>query len=81
MITVAIWGELRPAVGGRHTVDLDARSIGELMRKLEEQYPRTQPFIEDGIAVSINGTIYQDSWNKPLPDNAEIYLLPRIAGG
>ena len=81
MITISVWGALRPAVGDTDTITLDAQSIGELMRKLEEQYPRTQPFIEAGIAVSIDGTIYQDSWDQPLPRNAEIYLLPRIAGG
>ncbi len=81
MATIHIWGALRPCVGGAETIDLQAGTIGELMRLLEEQYPLTEPFIESGIAVSINGTIYQDSWQKSLPDNAEIYLLPRIAGG
>lgn len=81
MIKVHVWGALRPAVGNAETIDIDAESIGELMRKLEEQHPRTHSFIEQGIAVSINGTIYQDSWNQPLPADAEIYLLPRIAGG
>lgn len=81
MITVTVWGALRPAVDGNDTISLDANTIGELMRKLEEQFPRTQRFIDEGIAVSIDGTIYQDSWNQPLPPDAEIYLLPRIAGG
>ena len=81
MITISVWGALRPAVGDRESITLDAGTIGELMRKLEEQYPRTQRFIDEGIAVSIDGTIYQDSWSQPLPADAEIYLLPRIAGG
>ena len=68
-------------MGGAETIDLQATTIGELMRLLEEQYPLTEPFIESGIAVSINGTIYQDSWQQPLPQGSEIYLLPRIAGG
>ncbi|MFT5352116.1 MAG: hypothetical protein ACI9MF_002943 [Gammaproteobacteria bacterium] len=32
------------------------------MAKLEERYPLMSEHIETGIAVSINGTIYQDSW-------------------
>jgi hypothetical protein len=40
-----------------------------------------KPHIERGIAVSINGKIFRDSWDQALPPNAEIYLLPRIAGG
>jgi len=81
MATVHLWGALRPAVGGEESVELNAATFGELLRLLEEQYPRTQPFIDEGIAVSINGTIYQDDWRQPLPKQAEIYLLPRIAGG
>jgi hypothetical protein len=33
------------------------------------------------VAVSINGKIFRDSWQEPLPEGAEIYLLPRIQGG
>lgn len=81
MATIKLWGALRPAADDVETVEIEAASIGELMRKLEQRYPRMTPHIKNGIAVSINGTIYQDSWGQPLPDNAEIYLLPRIQGG
>jgi len=37
--------------------------------------------IEKGIAVAIDGTIYRDTWSKKLPPGAEIFLLPRLAGG
>ena len=39
------------------------------------------PHIARGIAVSINGKIYRDSWSEKIPADAEIYLLPRIQGG
>ena len=39
------------------------------------------PHIARGIAVSINGKIFRDSWGEKLPPGAEIYLLPRIQGG
>jgi molybdopterin converting factor small subunit len=38
-------------------------------------------YIKRGIAVSINGRIWRDSWDTPLPNGAEIYLMPRIPGG
>ncbi len=81
MATVELWGALREAVGDKTSIDIEARTIRELMQKLEDRYPQLLPHIEEGIAVSINGTIYQDSWQQPLPDGAEIYLLPRIQGG
>lgn len=81
MAEVKIWGSLRPATGGAATIDIEATTIRELLRKLEERYPDTAPFIKAGIAVSIDGVLYRNSWEQKLPVSAEIYLLPRIAGG
>ena len=81
MVEVALWGSLSAAAGGKKTLDIEAKDIRELFRKLAEQYPGLEPLIERGIAVSIDGVIYRDTWSKELPEGAEIYLLPRIAGG
>ncbi len=80
-ITVHLWGGLRPAVGGAESVELHATTIRELMRALCDQYPKLQSHVDEGIAVSIDGTIYRDDWSQKLPADAEIYLLPRIEGG
>jgi molybdopterin synthase sulfur carrier subunit len=81
MVNVVLWGSLRAAAGGTAAVDIEARDIRDLFRKLEAEYPGIKPHIERGIAVSINGRIFRDSWGERIPDNAEVYLLPRIAGG
>ena len=81
MPEIHLWGALRPAADGANSVAIEAQTIRELFRKLEEQYPAMAPHIARGIAVSINGKIYRDSWNEKLPEKAEIYLLPRIQGG
>ena len=62
-------------------LDIEAKDIHELLRKLTERYPGLEPYIERGIAVSIDGVIYRDTWSKELPQGAEIFLLPRLAGG
>jgi sulfur-carrier protein len=81
MAEIHLWGALRPAAGGASSVDVEAETIRELFRKLEERYPAMATFIARGIAVSIDGKIFRDSWNEKLPQGAEIYLLPRIQGG
>jgi molybdopterin converting factor small subunit len=80
-LTIHLWGALRPHADGAETVLVEARTIRELFRKLEEQFPGMAPHIRRGIAVSINGKIYRDQWETVLPQDAEIYLLPRIQGG
>jgi sulfur-carrier protein len=81
MVDVHLWGALRPLVGGALVVSMDAKNIRELFRKLVEDYPGMEPHIKRGVAVSIDGKIYRDSWDTALPETAEIYLLPRIPGG
>ncbi len=81
MVQVTLWGSVGAAAGGQQKVDIEARTIRELLRKLAERYPGLEPLVENGIAVSIDGVIYRDTWSKELPEDAEIMLLPRLAGG
>lgn len=81
MAEIHLWGALRPAAGGASVVSVNAKTIRELFRRLEETYPGMAPHIARGVAVSIDGRIYRDDWGRDLPDGAEIYLLPRIQGG
>jgi molybdopterin converting factor small subunit len=81
MVEVTLWGALSAAVGGKEKLEVEAKDIRELFRNLAVQYPALGPFIERGIAVSIDGVIYRDTWSKELPKNAAIFLLPRLAGG
>lgn len=81
MADIHLWGALRPAAGGASVVQVEAKTIRELFRKLEDRYPGMAPHIARGVAVSIDGKIYRDTWDQELTEGAEIYLLPRIQGG
>ena len=81
MAEIHLWGALRPAADGASVVSIEAKTIRELFRKLAEDYPGMEPHIARGVAVSIDGRIYRDDWQRELPEGAEIYLLPRIQGG
>jgi molybdopterin converting factor small subunit len=81
MVEVKLWGALGAVTGGRDSLEMEAKDIRELFRKLAEQFPGFEPYIKQGIMVSIDGVLYRDSWSKELPGDAEIFLLPRMAGG
>lgn len=52
-----------------------------LMTALTDRYPAFPAMLERGVAVSINGQIFRDDWTQRVPQNAEIFLIPRIEGG
>jgi sulfur-carrier protein len=81
MVEVTLWGALAAAAEGNSKVEVEARDIRELFKRLSERFPGLVPLMDRGIAVAIDGTIYRDTWSKQLPAGAEIYLLPRLAGG
>jgi molybdopterin converting factor small subunit len=81
MVEVKLWGALSAVTGGKDRLDIQARDIRELLRKLAEAYPGAEPYVKQGIAVAIDGQLYRDDWSKELPEDGEIFLLPRMSGG
>ncbi|MDJ0824914.1 MAG: MoaD/ThiS family protein [Rhodobacter sp.] len=81
MVEVTLWGSLAALVDGQKQIEVDAKDIRELFRKLAERYPALRGPIENDIAVSVDGVIYRDSWSKELPEDAEIFLMRRLVGG
>jgi molybdopterin converting factor small subunit len=81
MVEVTLWGSLAAAAEGNSKVEIEARNIRELFKRLSERFPGLEPLVDRGIAVAIDGTIYRDTWSKELPTGTEIYLLPRLTGG
>ena len=81
MPEVELFGGLRDSAGGAKVVNVEGETIAELMHNLAKTYPAMQERIDQGIAVAIDGNIYRDDWEQPIPKGAEVVLLTRIAGG
>ena len=81
LVQVSLNGALRSAAGGVASVDVEAGTIRELITKLVERFPDLTVEVDRGIAVAIDGVVYRDDWTQRIPDNAEVFLMPRIAGG
>ena len=78
---VFLTGPIRSAAGEAASIEIEAGNIRELLRKLVEQYPKMDQHLEQGIAVSVDGTIYRDDRDIIIPPGVEVVLLPRIQGG
>jgi molybdopterin converting factor small subunit len=66
---------------GPESIDLEAASVEEMMQALLLRFPDLQEHLDRGVAVSINGQIFRDDWTVSIPQDAEVYLIPRIEGG
>lgn len=81
MAHVVLMGNLRQYTGGIAELEVNALNIRQLFRKLGEIYPDLAPHLEEGLAVAIDGQIYQDTLLEPIGETSEVHLLPQIAGG
>ena len=71
----------QPWAGDVTELELDVPNIRALIRALEERFPGLGEQVEESMAVAIDGVIFQDSYLDPIPADAEVALIPRIAGG
>ena len=81
MARIVLTGNLQLHTEGVKELELDVNTIRQLMRQLTTRYPGLPADLEDDVAVSIDGTIYQDDWFAEIAPDSEVHLLPKIGGG
>ena len=81
MARVVLVGNLAQLTGGVAEFDLPATSVKQLFQQLSDLYPLIGPHLEEGVAVAIDGQIYQDALLEPIGADGEVFILPQIAGG
>jgi molybdopterin synthase sulfur carrier subunit len=81
MARVVLVGNLAQITGGVAEFDLSATSVKQLFQQLTELHPALGRHLDEGVAVAIDGQIYQDALLEPISRDSEVFLLPQIAGG
>lgn len=81
MVEVTLWGNLKPFADGNSVVEVEAKTTGQLLDRLEAAYPGLADHIEAGVSISVNGRVIATSLTEPIPEDAEVVLLPRLKGG
>src|SRR5438094_1703582 len=89
-VTILIPTPLRPFVGGRDSLQLEARSVGELLDRLTGEHAALKPhlFATDGrlrsfVNVYVNDRDIRQLAQRETPVKAgdTISIIPSIAGG
>ena len=81
MVDVTLWAGLQLLADNQKVVHVEARTIREMFRKLEELYPALADPICGQVAVAVDGVIYRNNWSQKLPEKAEVMLMRRLSGG
>ena len=87
MATVYIPTMLLPLTGGLKQVDLEGRSVRQIIDGLDELYPGIKErLVEDGqirsnLAVAIDGDLARMGLLERVQDASEIHFVPAIGGG
>jgi len=82
MARVVLVGNLAQLTGGVTEFDLSVTSVKQLYQQLAELHPALARHLEvEGVAVAIDGQIFQDALLEPIGPDSEVFLLPQIAGG
>ena len=73
----------RRLTGGVAEVDVEAATVRELLRKLEELFPGIKAHLDQtsATAVAIDGDIIPDPMYEPVPSGAEVHFITPLAGG
>ncbi len=78
---VVLVGGLVQVTGGVAEFDLTATSVKHLFELLTERHPALARHLDEGVAVAIDGQIYQDALLEPIGSDSEVFVIPQIAGG
>jgi molybdopterin synthase sulfur carrier subunit len=78
---VVLVGNLAQLTGGVAEFDLAAASVKQLFELLAERHPALARHLDEGVAVAIDGQIYQDALLEPIAADSEVFIIPQIAGG
>ena len=78
---VVLTGNFIQLTGGVAEFDLPVTNVKQLFDQLIALHPAIGRHLDDGVAVAIDGQIYQDSLLEPIRPDSEVFLLPAIAGG
>jgi molybdopterin synthase sulfur carrier subunit len=73
--------EIADFTGGLTEFDVVADTVGRLYRALDEAFPGLGEFVQQKMALAIDGEIHQNAFSEPLAPNAQVFLIPKIGGG
>ena len=86
-VTVFVPIGMRPLTGGQRIVHVSGRTVADVVDDLEARYPGfRESLVEDGrlrrgLTIAVNSVEQPLGLLARVPANAEVHILPAMAGG
>ena len=87
MAIVHIPRHMRDATEGEATIEVPGGQLGKVVESLFAVHPSLREVLHDegrlrpDIAIAINSEITDNGLLIPVPEDAEVFLVPAIGGG
>lgn len=81
MVEVNLWSGLRALADGKDKVEIEAKTVGEVLTGLVRAYPALQDPIDAGVSVVVDGRVIASSLTEPVRPDSEVFLMQRLKGG
>lgn len=81
MVEVNLWSGLRALADGKDKVEIEAKTVGEVLTGLVQAYPALKDTIDAGVSVAVDGRVIASSLTEPVRPDSEVFLMQRLKGG
>ncbi len=81
MVKVQLWSSLRRFSDGKDTIEVEGKTIGQVLDSIVKLYPGLKPTIDAGVSVAVDGKIMARDLTAKVQPDSEVYLLQQIKGG
>ncbi len=81
MVTVHLMTDHRRFTGGEGVIEVDGRTVGEVIDNLEVRYPGLGELLRNGSSAGMHGEIHSEPDYVAVQPGTVIYFVAPLAGG
>ena len=81
MVTVQLFSSLSALADGRRDVEVEAKTVGEVLVALARAYPGMAEKLDGGVSVAVDGKVIAMGLTEPVREDSEVVIMERLKGG
>lgn len=67
--------------GGQKEFSLSAKTLGGVIKALDQQFPGLGNHLVEETTVAIDGEIHETAYFQPVREGSEVFFIPKLEGG